>query len=78
LKIDTLGNIYMLSIKQKEEWPNDESLIISTSLATLDRALYRPIQTGIVTRVGKHPGAEKCQTKLHVINKTKKKNSIER
>lgn len=28
----------------------------ATSSATFERALYRPIHTGIVARVGRHPG----------------------
>lgn len=28
----------------------------NTSSATFERALYNPIHTGIVARVGKHPG----------------------
>lgn len=50
------------STKKNWQWQN-RRFSISTSLATFERALYRPIQTGIVTRVGKHPIEGKCQRK---------------
>lgn len=54
----------MFTDQYNEEWQRqNESFNISTSLATFERALYRPIQTGIVTRVGKHPVAGNAKGK---------------